>query len=213
MTAAAVFRSHKRRERAWVDCRHGVIDLSGRVHGATNVCVADASLFPSACGVAPVTIMAFARLIATRGRVVTLRETCIELLSVDVVFRWHRKKRADECDCPRLAVLRRRLPPAWSASCASAVEFALRVPLVGTLVVVTQLLACRPALGCCWRRRHSAPAGRACGGTGGAHDRRDAAPSHQPPRVGHDVGAGDGVQPVRHAPRSLHRRRRRAFSR
>jgi choline dehydrogenase-like flavoprotein len=48
-----------------VDRRHGVTDLSGRVHGVTNVYVADASLFPSACGVAPSwTIMAFARMIA-----------------------------------------------------------------------------------------------------------------------------------------------------
>jgi choline dehydrogenase-like flavoprotein len=48
-----------------VDHRHGVTGLSGRVHGATNVYVADASLFPSACGVAPSwTIMAFARMIA-----------------------------------------------------------------------------------------------------------------------------------------------------
>jgi choline dehydrogenase-like flavoprotein len=48
-----------------VDRRHGVTDLHGRVHGTTNVYVADASLFPSACGVAPSwTIMAFARMIA-----------------------------------------------------------------------------------------------------------------------------------------------------
>jgi choline dehydrogenase-like flavoprotein len=47
------------------DSRSGVTDLSGRVHGTTNVYVADASLFPSACGVAPSwTIMAFARMIA-----------------------------------------------------------------------------------------------------------------------------------------------------
>jgi len=48
-----------------VDRRYGVTDLSGRVHGTINVHVADASLFPSACGVAPSwTIMAFARMIA-----------------------------------------------------------------------------------------------------------------------------------------------------
>jgi len=48
-----------------VDRRHGVTDLHGRVHGTTNVYVADASLFPSASGVAPSwTIMAFARMIA-----------------------------------------------------------------------------------------------------------------------------------------------------
>jgi choline dehydrogenase-like flavoprotein len=48
-----------------VDREHGVTDLRGRVHGTTNVHVADASLFPSACGVAPSwTIMAFARMIA-----------------------------------------------------------------------------------------------------------------------------------------------------
>jgi choline dehydrogenase-like flavoprotein len=48
-----------------VDARCGVTDPSGRVHAATNVYVADASLFPSACGVAPSwTIMALARMIA-----------------------------------------------------------------------------------------------------------------------------------------------------
>jgi choline dehydrogenase-like flavoprotein len=48
------------------DSRRGVTDPTGRVHSATNVYVADASLFPSACGVAPSwTIMALARMIAS----------------------------------------------------------------------------------------------------------------------------------------------------
>ena len=47
------------------DLRRGVTDEYGRVHGTTNVHVADASLFPSACGVGPSwTIMALARMIA-----------------------------------------------------------------------------------------------------------------------------------------------------
>jgi len=47
------------------DRRRGVTDAYGRVHGITNIHVADASLFPSACGVAPSwTIMALARMIA-----------------------------------------------------------------------------------------------------------------------------------------------------
>jgi len=74
---------------------------------------------------------------------VTLREACTELVRHPVrhvVLRWHWKSALMSAIVRALLFFAANVGAGpWRASRASAVEFALRVPLVGTLASVTQL--------------------------------------------------------------------------
>ena len=63
---------------------------------------------------------------------------------------------------------------------------------------------------CC--HDHLPPADRTRGGTGSAHDRRNATTRYQPAPVNRDVGMCDDVQPVRNASRNTDCRRRSPLS-